>query len=95
MYSWLLITPNLDMKASKSWLVVALVALALGLVPLEAQAQCAMCKATAETNADGGGVEAEGLNAGIVYLMAMPYLMMGTVGFFWYRSTKKKQAKQA
>jgi hypothetical protein len=52
-----------------------------------------MCKATVETNAEGGGVEAEGLNAGIVYLMAMPYVMMGTVGFFWYRSTKKKQAE--
>jgi hypothetical protein len=50
-----------------------------------------MCKATVETNAEGGGVEAEGLNAGIVYLMSMPYIMMGTVGFFWYRSTKKKR----
>lgn len=59
------------------------------------QAQCAMCKATAETNADGGGSDAEGLNAGIVYLMAMPYLLMGTVGFFWYRSAKKGKQSEA
>ena len=71
----------------------ALLALGLLVVPVVAHAQCAMCKATVETNAGGGGVEAEGLNAGIVYLMAMPYVMMGTVGFFWYRSTKKKQAE--
>ena len=41
-------------------------ALGLLVVPVAAHAQCAMCKATVETNAEGGGVEAEGLNAGIV-----------------------------
>lgn len=63
------------------WLVVA--------VPTVSWSQCAMCKATAETNEAGGGSDAEGLNAGILYLMAMPYVLMGTVGFFWYRSAKK------
>lgn len=81
------------MTQTRSWKGTFLLVLALLLAPLAAHAQCAMCKATAETNAEGGGVEAEGLNAGIVYLMAMPYVMMGTVGFFWYRSTKKKQAE--
>jgi hypothetical protein len=80
------------MKNTRTWMGTALLALGLVVVPVAAHAQCAMCKATAETNAQGGGVEAEGLNAGIVYLMAMPYVMMGAVGFFWYRSTKKKRA---
>ena len=52
-------------------------------------AQCAMCKAVAETDADGGGTAALGLNTGILYLMAFPYLLIGTVGFFWYRHQKK------
>ena len=80
------------MRNIRSWMGTALLALGLLVLPVVANAQCAMCKATVETNAEGGGVEAEGLNAGIVYLMAMPYVMMGTVGFFWYRSTKKKRA---
>ncbi|MEN8928148.1 MAG: hypothetical protein ABF242_00150 [Flavobacteriales bacterium] len=42
---------------------------------LSGNAQCAMCKATAESNPDVGG----GLNAGIEYIMFFPYLML--VGF--------------
>mgnify|MGYP000262241509 FL=1 len=80
------------MTNTRSWIGTTLLVLGLLVVPVAARAQCAMCKATVETNAAGGGVEAEGLNAGIVYLMSMPYVMMGTVGFFWYRSTKKKRA---
>ena len=36
-------------------------------------AQCAMCKATAESNPDVGG----GLNAGIEYILLVPYLLLG------------------
>ena len=69
------------------WMVLA--------VPTSGWAQCAMCKATAETNQAGGGSDAEGLNAGIVYLMAMPYVLMGTVGFLWYRSAKKARNSES
>jgi hypothetical protein len=49
------------------------------------QAQCAMCKANAENAArDNSGV-AEGLNTGIVYLMAIPYLLFLVVGIVFYR----------
>jgi hypothetical protein len=64
-------------------------------IPTAGWSQCAMCKATAETNQAGGGSDAEGLNAGIVYLMAMPYVLMGTVGFFWYRSAKKARNSES
>ncbi len=92
MYLWRPIIHNPNMTNTRSWIGATLLALGLLVVPVAVHAQCAMCKATVETNAEGGGVEAEGLNAGIVYLMSMPYIMMGTVGFFWYRSTKKKRA---
>jgi hypothetical protein len=59
----------------------------------DAQAQCAMCKAIAETSQQSGSNVADGLNAGIVYLMFFPYLLMGVVGFALYRSRKAKKAQ--
>jgi hypothetical protein len=49
-------------------------------------AQCAMCKATAESateNVDKG--IGEGLNAGIVYLMMIPYVLLATVALVFFR----------
>ena len=53
------------------------------------EAQCAMCKATAESNASNGGTLADGLNEGILYLMAFPYLILGAIAFAWWRHEKK------
>lgn len=73
----------------KKILGVALFALILFASP-ELQAQCAMCKAVAETSHNGGSSVADGLNYGIVYLMTIPYLLMGVVGFVVYRHQKGK-----
>jgi len=62
------------------------------LVQVSDWAQCAMCKATAESGQAAGSTEAAGLNSGILYLMAFPYLIMAAVGIAWYRSQKKKSA---
>ena len=51
--------------------------------------QCAMCKATVESNAEAGGALADGLNEGILYLMAFPYLILGAIAFAWWRHEKK------
>ena len=56
------------------------------LLPAAATAQCAMCRAVLESNADGG--MAEGINNGIVYLMAIPYILVGALLFFVYRKVK-------
>jgi hypothetical protein len=56
-------------------------------------AQCAMCKATAESGQAAGSAEATGLNAGILYLMAIPYVLMAAVALVWYRSQKNKSAR--
>jgi hypothetical protein len=53
---------------------------------LDAEAQCAMCRATAESateNVDKG--IGEGLNQGIVYLMLIPYLLLATVAMVFFR----------
>lgn len=47
-------------------------------------AQCAMCKSSVQSNLDNGGSIGRELNTGILYLMAIPYvlLMMGAYFFF-------------
>ena len=51
-----------------------------------ASAQCAMCKATAESATEhvDKGI-GEGLNAGIVYLMLAPYVLLGTIAMVFFR----------
>ena len=61
---------------------------------LAAAAQCAMCRASVENNVSNGDTSiGAGLNNGILYLVVMPYLMAGIIGYLWYRSSKKKKAK--
>ncbi len=56
------------------------------------QAQCAMCKAVVESEAESGGAIAESVNSGILYLMAFPYLLVAGVGFIIYKNYLKKRA---
>ena len=54
-------------------------------------AQCAMCKAAVEANLKDGGNAGAGLNQGILYLMAMPYIAMLLFATFYYLQKRKKQ----
>lgn len=51
-------------------------------------AQCAMCRAVLESEGDGG--MAKGINNGITYLMAIPYILVALVAYGVYRVNKKK-----
>ena len=62
----------------------------LGFLPLVSEAQCAMCRAALESEADNS--QAEGVNNGIVYLMVFPYLLVGGLAYAIYRSRKKDKA---
>ena len=62
------------------------------LVPELANAQCSMCRAVLESDTDQSA--AKGINNGILYLMAFPYLLVGALGFFIYRSRKKAKKSQ-
>lgn len=55
-----------------------------------AKAQCAMCTATVETNSKSGAGTTNGLNSGIMYLLAAPYLAVGIVGYIWYKKYRRK-----
>ncbi len=57
---------------------------------LNTQAQCAMCRASLES--EGNTAKAEAVNDGIVYLMVIPYILVGIVGVVVYRMYKKKKA---
>jgi hypothetical protein len=60
----------------------------------DAVAQCAMCRSTLENNYSNGdpGIAA-GINTGILYLLAMPYLAVMVIGYFWYKSSKNAAKK--
>jgi hypothetical protein len=57
--------------------------------PLEISGQCPMCKMSAESNLKDGGTMGKGLNMGILFLLSLPYLFVGTLGYLWYRNRKK------
>ena len=60
----------------------------LSLYTSVANVQCAMCRAVLETGADAE--TAKSLNDGIVYLMVVPYILVGIVGYFVYRQLSNK-----
>jgi hypothetical protein len=51
-------------------------------------AQCAMCRAA--LTGDENKVKAAAVNDGIVYLMVIPYVLVGALGYYIYRMKKKK-----
>lgn len=55
-------------------------------------AQCAMCKAAVEANLKEGGTAGAGLNDGILYLMAMPYVAMLFFAIFYFLQKRNKKA---
>ncbi len=58
---------------------------------LETNAQCAMCRAVLES--EEGQSAAQGINDGIVYLMAIPYILIGGLGYFIYRKFNRTDSK--
>ena len=50
-----------------------------------------MCRAVLENEA--GQTTAKGVNDGIVYLMLIPYVLIGGLAFFSYRHFKKLSKK--
>ncbi|MDT0647905.1 hypothetical protein RM545_14490 [Zunongwangia sp. F260] len=70
----------------RRFLIIAI----LMLLPFIAEAQCSMCRAVLESEADQSA--AEGINNGIVYLMVFPYLLIGGIGYYIYRSRKKDKS---
>ncbi|GAB1856273.1 hypothetical protein MHTCC0001_11080 [Flavobacteriaceae bacterium MHTCC 0001] len=54
---------------------------------IKINAQCAMCRAVLES--EEGQTAAEGINNGIMYLMAIPYILVAGIGYLIYRKFYK------
>ena len=52
-------------------------------------AQCAMCRAVLESGEDQSA--AEGINDGIMFLMAIPYILVAAIGYYVYRTYIKSK----
>lgn len=75
------------------YLPFILIAVIILLSLFSAHAQCSMCQAVAESSRDAGSTNSNGINKGVMYLFFTPYLIIGTVGYFWWKARKKAQAQ--
>lgn len=77
------------MKALRVVMVCLLFAL-ISFTSVTAYSQCAMCNLTAENSVKNGNTQGKGLNTGILYLLAAPYLAVAVIGFIWYKKYRCK-----
>lgn len=79
----------------KKIFIVFVIVFVFVLIGTDTWAQCAMCRGSVESSMGNGrnnvGV---GLNTGIMYLFVMPYLLVGVIGYMWYRHSKKAQQER-
>lgn len=75
---------------NKSIFLALIICLLIVLFAIDASGQCPMCRAAAETNLAQGGTEGKGLNKGILYMLTIPYLLISTIGFIYWRNKKKE-----
>lgn len=56
-------------------------------LPGTSEAQCSICTRTAQQM---GEKPAAGLNGGILYLAGIPFVIMGFIGYKWWKSNNVK-----
>lgn len=66
---------------------ILLLAASFSLTNTSANGQCSIC---AKTVSQMGTKPATGFNTGIIYLMIIPYLAIGVVGYKWWQNEKRK-----
>lgn len=75
---------------NKKALHIVIIIFVLTFLNLDVDAQCSMCKAVAESATDEhGNHSAGGINAGIIYMMGAPYLLLGVFGLVFFREKIK------
>lgn len=85
-------TKNRENRRNKVNLRIIFVLLSI-FYSLSTSAQCAMCRASLES--EGNVAKNEALNDGIVYLMAIPYILVAAIGFVVYRMFAKKKTDKS
>jgi heme/copper-type cytochrome/quinol oxidase subunit 2 len=77
-------------KGLKIWLILFICSLLAGSIVQPVKAQCAMCTTAVESNAKNGNTTTNGLNNGIMYLLAAPYIAVAAIGYIWYKKYRRK-----
>ncbi|MCS6863293.1 MAG: hypothetical protein NZT92_23545 [Abditibacteriales bacterium] len=74
------------MKWFQALVMAALLIALFHLSAMAAFAQCAMCKVAAESSSELAGK----MNAGILYLLSVPYVIIGTFAALFYRAYRNR-----
>lgn len=74
----------------KKALFIVLIFTLIFAVQPKVNAQCAMCTINAEQGVKNGNTQAAGLNTGVLYLLAIPYILFTAIGILWYKKYRKK-----
>lgn len=72
-------------KTLITFLVLVLASTFLG----ELIAQCPMCRMSLESNLENGGTAGKTINMGILYMLVVPYILVFSIGYMWYRRNRK------
>lgn len=72
-------------------LIVAVFLAACLFFSTDLAAQCPMCRMTAESNLRNGGTSGRGLNAGILYMLVVPYLLVGCLAYWWWKNRRNNE----
>ncbi|MES2690882.1 MAG: hypothetical protein V4658_10800 [Bacteroidota bacterium] len=56
---------------------------------------CPMCKTALEEARNNGSSVGNTLNSGILYLLALPYLIASVFGIIWYKNARAKKRTAA
>ena len=70
---------------------ILLVGFCLLMLSPSVNAQCSLCTKTAQQM---GEKPAQGLNSGILYLMIMPFAIVGFIGVRWWKNNKEVEEQQ-
>jgi len=82
---------NFATQMKKQIFILLLVFQCALLLPGSAVAQCSLCTKTAQQM---GEKPAQGLNSGILYLMIMPFAIVGFIGFRWWKNNKAMEEQE-
>ncbi|GAB5540120.1 MAG: hypothetical protein Salg2KO_22230 [Salibacteraceae bacterium] len=74
---------------------IIVLAILMVFILMDGYSQCAMCGAVAETAQKNGSDVAEGLNAGILYLMGIPYILLMGIGVLMFRKLNQNRSEQS
>jgi hypothetical protein len=76
------------MNMTRGSLILIVLVLLVFILPVDALAQCSICTKTAQQL---GERPAKALNTGIIYLGLTPLLIIGYIGYRWWRNNQVEE----